>query len=274
MKKQVTIEDLNAAQCYDISIQTLPAGQDFLILICKEKEGSNKLLEILQQNAFDLKIYVDETTQQYYLQFEFIDTDIAMKLETGRTETDYPPLKKLKYNQIKFITTGVWTGQSTAGRNCEYNGQLMRLGEFDLGKSFEQAKGVQFAAGRNEKEPPVVVLIFENYDHIFRSEADEAYNKLAKMAISKPMLEITPVNSKTVNLRIWDILVDLDVKFEGLKYSDDELKEFIGKTGDNQSFAFAIGFLPSGKQMAAIASTKKEGFEIITLYGYTNIKNK
>lgn len=269
--KQVTIEDLNAVQCNDLSIQTLPTGQDFLILICKKKEGSNKLLEMLRQNAFDIKIYVDETTQQYYLQFEFIDTHIAMKLETGRTETDYPPLKKLKDNQIKFITTGVWAGQSAAGRNCEYNGQLMRLGELDLGKSFGQAKVVQFAASRNEGEPSVVLLIFENYDHIFRSEADEAYNKLARMGISKPLLEIAQ-QGEVVNLRIWDILLDLDVKIQDLPFDQQELKEFLQATDPNKSFAFLLGFLEPGDKRPIIAPTKKEGFEIVTLSGYVHKK--
>jgi len=272
MTKKVTIQDLKKAQCYDLSIPTLPSGQDFLILVCKEKDGSNMLLEILRQNAFDIKIYVNETTQQYYLRIEFIDTDIALKLETGRTEIDYPPLKKLKDNKIKFITTGVWTGQSSVGGNYEFNGQFIRLGELDLGKSFGQAFAIHFAAGRNEMEPSMLVLIFENYDHILWSEADEAYNKLTKLAISKPLLEIDQ-QGDVVNLRIWDILMELDVKIQDLPFDPQELEEFLQSTEPNKSFAFLLGFFEPGDKRPIIALTKKEGFEIITLRGYIHKKD-
>lgn len=274
-KSTISEKGLTDALCYDFSIQTLPNGKDFLILICKEKDGSAKLMDILNHNAFDLKIFMDEKTGNYSLDFHFIDSELAFRFDTGKNEATYPPLQKLKDNQIKFITTGVWTGQSEQGRTCEYNPQLMRLGIFDIGDSFKQANGVQFIPGESNKEPSAVILTYKDYDHIITAEADEAYNRLMTISKSRPFLEITPVDSKKVNLRIWDILVDLDVKFEGLKYSVDQLKEFIEKTGENHSFAFAIGFLPWGKEKAAIASTKREGFELITLYGYTyNKKNK
>jgi len=268
-KSTITEKDLTDALCYDFSLQTLPDGKDFLILMCRQKKGSAKLMDILTHNAFDLKIFVDEKTGNYSLEFHFIDSDIAFRFDTGKNETTYPPLQKLKNNQIKFITTGVWTGSSQQGRTCEYNPQLMRLGLFDIGDSFKQANGVQFIAGESDKEPSVVVLTYKDYDHIFAAEADEAYNRLMGMSKGRPLLEITPADSAIVNLRIWDILIDLDVPFDGLRYSKNQLNEFLAKTGANNSFVFAIGFLPFGEGKAAIASTKREGFEMITLKGYT-----
>jgi hypothetical protein len=267
-KSTISEKELTDSQCYDFSIQTLPNGKDFLILMCREKEGSAKLMDILTHNAFDLKIFVDEKTGNYSLDFHFIDSDIAFRFDTGKNETTYPPLQKLKNKKIKCITTGVWTGRSEQGRTCEYNPQLMRLGLFDISGSFKQALGVQFIAGESEKEPSAVVLTYKDYDHIFGAEADEAYNRLMDMSKGRPLLEITPVNSELVNLRIWDILIDLDVQFDGLKYSKNQLSEFLARTGKNNSFAFAIGFLPLGKDKAAIASTKREGFQFITLFGY------
>ena len=268
-KSTISEKELTDALFYDFSIQTLPNGNDFLILICKEKVVSRKLLDILHQNAFDLKIFIDEKTSKYSLDFHFIDSELAFKFDTEKNEATYPPLQKLKNSQIKFITTGVWTGRSEQGRTCEYDHQLKRLGLFNIGDSFKEATGVQFIAGESDKVPSAVVLTYRDYDHIFAAEADEAYNKLVPISKSRPFLEITHVDSKIVNLRIWDILIDLDVKFEGLKYSDDQLKKFVEKTDQNHSFAFAVGFLPSGTEKAAIASTKREGFELITLYGYT-----
>jgi hypothetical protein len=273
-KFTISEKDLNDALCYDFSIQKLPSGIDFLILICKEKESSAKLMGILNNNSFDLKIFIDEKTGNYSLDFYFIDSNIAFRFDTGENEIIYPPLQKLKSNQIKFITTGIWTGQSQQGRTCEYNPELFRLGLIDIGDSFMQANEVQFIAGESDKEPSIVLLTYKNYNHIFAVEADEAYNRLMEMAKSRPLLEITPINLEIVNFRIWDILVDLDVKFEGLKYSNNQLEEFLKKTGENQSFAFAIGFLPLGKEKAAIASTKREGFELITLFGYNYSDSK
>lgn len=269
----ITIEDLNDIQCYEFSIQTSSTNKDFLILICNDKEKSRKLNEILHQHAFDLKIFIDDSTGNYSLQFEFIESEIVFKLDTGKNELSYPPLKKLKESQIKFITTGVWNGHSTDGRICEYLPEMMRLGELDMGQSFTQAKEVQFVSSRKEEEPAVIVLIYEDYNHIFQAESDEAYNKLAAMTISKPILEIAPSGNR-VNLKIWDILLDLEVNIEGLAFKDEELKQFLQKTDPNKSFAFVLGFRHQDESRAAIASTKKEGFEIITLKGYTHKKQE
>lgn len=268
-KSTITEKELTDTQCYDFSIQTLPNGKDFLILICKEKESSAKLINILRHNAFDLKVIAEEKTGNYILEFHFIDAELGFQLITGKNETSYPPLQKLKSSQIKFITTGIWTGRSAQGRACEYDPKLMRLGLFDIGDSFKQATGVQFIAGSSDKEPSVIVLTYKDYDHIFEAEADEAYNRLANMTVGRPLLEIHPVNSDTVNLRIWDILIDLDVQFYGLKYEEEQLKDFLAKTGGNDSFAFAIGFEPAGGEKAALASTKRDSHEFITLRGYT-----
>ena len=100
-KSIISEKDVTDALCYDFSIQTLPDGKDFLILICREKEGSANLMEIFTRNAFDLKIFVDEKTGNYSLDFHFIDSDIAFRFETGKKETAYPPLQKLKKQSDK-----------------------------------------------------------------------------------------------------------------------------------------------------------------------------
>jgi hypothetical protein len=267
-KSILTANDLNEVQCYDFSIQPFQKGKDILILICKNKEGSAKLMDIFNNNAFDLTIYVNEKTGNYTLNFHFIDSDIGFEYVTGKNETSYPPLQKLKSNQIKFITTGVWNGHTQQGKICEYNPHLMRFGLVDIGDSFKQASGVQFIVSKSENESSVVVLTYKDYGHVFETGAKEAYNRLLKMTKSQPLLEITPVNSNTINLRIWDILVDLDVKFEGLNYSDKQLKEFLKNNKEDDSFAFAIGFLPLDKQNPHLFSTKPGRFEIVTLFGY------
>jgi hypothetical protein len=112
------------------------------------------------------------------------------------------------------------------------------------------------------------VLTFKDYDHIFQAEADEAYNLLIDMSKGRSLLEISPAGPGIVNLRIWDILIDMDIQFDGLKYSEEQLKEFTSKTGANDSFGFVLGFSTAGNERAALASTKKDGFELVTLRGY------
>jgi hypothetical protein len=268
-KYTISEKELTEALCYDFSIQTLPDGKDFLILICNQKEVSGKLMGILSQNAFDLGIIANENTGNYSLEFHFIDSGLALRFDTGENETNYPPLKKLRNNQIKFITTGIWTGRSEKGRRCEYNPHLMRIGSFDIGDSFKKASGVQFIPGMSDKEPSAVVLTYKDYDHIFAAEADEAYNRLVEMAQSRPLLEINTINSNSVNLRIWDILVDMDIHFEGMKFIQVQLNDFLAKTKENESFAFALGFMTSANARPVLAPTKREGFELVTLRGYT-----
>jgi len=267
-KNTLAEKELAEAQCYDFSIQTMPNGKNGLILMCKDKETAAKLMGILRNNAFNLGISIDVKTGNYSLEFHFIDSDVAFKFDTRRSEVDYPPLEKLKNKQIRFITTGIWTGKSTKGRTCIYEPNVMRLGLFEIGDSFKQAKEVQFVPGESDKEPSVVVLVYGDYNHIFSAEADEAYNRLMAMAKMRPLLEIKPVSSERVNLRIWDILIDLDVRFDGLRFSEVQLSNFLAKTGASESFGFVLGLPTRDGERAAIASTKSEGFELITLAGY------
>jgi len=268
-KHIISEKDLTDALCNDFSIQTSPHGKDFLILICEDKIRSSNLMNILRTNAFDLKIFIDEKMGNYSFEFHFLDSDLVFRFDTGKNEGHYPPLKKLKSDNIKYITTGIWLGRTEKGRACEYDPKFMRLGLLDIGDSFKQANGVQFVPGTLNNEPSAVVLTYQDYDHIYETEADEAYNRLIDLAKGHPHLEINKVNAEKVNLRIWDILVDLDIVFEGLAYSEVQLRDFIQNTKENHSFAFALGFIATAGEKVAMASTKREGFELVTLYGFT-----
>ena len=268
-KDKITKEILEEVMITDISIQTIPEGQDLLILICHDKESSRKLQKIISDNPYDLRVYVDETTGNYTINIEFIESEYAMEFVTGKNETSYPPIQKLRDKKITFITTGEWTGNSEQGRMCNYNLPLLRLGELNIGESLGRAKDIQLIASESKDEVPAVVLTFDDYDHIFASEADEAYNKLIQITKGEPILEIKLAEGETINLRIWDILVDLEVSIKGLKYNPEELDNFLKNVDSKKSFAFALGFIPPIGKKAALASTKKEGFELITLYGYS-----
>src|SRR5690606_31262635 len=119
------------------------------------------------------------------------------------------------------------------------------------------------------ERPSAVVLIYDDYNHIFEAEADEAYNKLIELTKGNPHLEIEE-NDGLVSLKIWDVLIDLEVKIDKLKYTPDLLEKFLKETTSNDSFVFVLGFTPTKGVEAAFASTKKEGFELVTMKGYSH----
>lgn len=263
MANTITEAELSSIKLIDISIQTLPTGKDFLILICETKDDSNRIMELINKNPFDLKIFI-EPDGHYALSLEFHESEYVLKFVTPKTETNYPPVKKL--DQITFITAGVWTGESAQGRQCEYHRQMFRLREINIGESFSLAKKVDFVTGDEGKRPSLVVLVYENWTHISEAEAMEAFNELALRSKGNPKLEIVS-DGTTVSLKIWDILIDLEVNINGLKYESAQLAEFLKVTDPQHSFAFALGFPPEGDGHTALAATK-EGPQFVTIYGY------
>lgn len=153
MAAAITEVQLAAIKCKDISVLTLPDGEDLLVLICETKDDSNRLSDLINNNAFNLGVSI-EADGHYAISIEFLASDFILKLVTSRTEDNYPPVKKLKNNGITFITAGV-----REGRNVEYNQEILRLGEIDMGESFSQAKAVHFATQDGGKGPSIVVLV-------------------------------------------------------------------------------------------------------------------
>jgi hypothetical protein len=260
MAVTLTEEQLTAIKCNDISILTLPNGKELLVLLCETKADSNLLADIINNNAFNLGISI-EADGRYGLSIEFIDSEIFLKLVTPRTEINYSPVKKLKNNGIAFITAGV-----RVGKNIEYNHKMLRLGEINIGESFSQAKSIHFAIQDGGKGPSVVVLVYENWEHISKADAMEAFNELALRSKGNPKLEII-ADGSLVKLKIWDILIDLEVKIEGLEYEPTNLDEFAKHTDPLHSFAFALGFPPPGDGSTALAAGK-DGPQFVTIKGY------
>lgn len=268
MANSLSEGDLKEAKCYDYSIQQLQNGKNVLILMCEDSDGSNKLNNILHSNPFDLQVSIENGTNNYTLLFDFIESDLVFQLKTGRNEQTYPPVTWLKEGKVKFITTGVWGKDSEKGRMCEIHSNLMRFGELDIVESFQQATSVQFYSNIDDTQPSAVGLVYKDWDHIFSSEASEAYNLLEARCKSMPKLEININQDKTVYLRIWDILIDLDIRLTNLPYADDELEKFISQVKPDHSFVFVLAFPSTGNGSLGIAPSKRENFEMITLCGY------
>ena len=267
MASAITIEEIEAVHCYDVSIQSSPDTDGVLVLICKEKNEATALLSLLRKNPFDLKVYIDEKSQHYKLVFEFIDSDIAFELDTGLTESNYPPLLKLRDGSLQFISTGVWSNRGDGKRYCEYNIPPFRLGGKTIGELLSIATSVRFCTGTSQEDPSAVVLIFKDYNHILASGVDEAYNKLASKCVAYPHLEIIPHGNK-VGLVIWDILIELEISIGKLDYDASELEDFTARSDANHSFILALGFASPDEKRPILVPTTRENFKAITLKGY------
>lgn len=266
MANLILEENLGVIKWYDISIQTLPNGKNVLILICEGKENSDKLIQLISQNPYNLIVSI-EANGNYALSFEFFESEHVLKLLTQKSEKNYPPVKKLHDNKITFLTTGVWTGDSPQGRNCEYHSQLVRLGELNIGEALSQANEVHFISGENKNTPSTVVLVYENWDHISNAEAMDAFNELVHLTKGNPTMEIRQTGD-TLNLKIWDILINLDINITGLKYLGNQLIEFLKKTSPKDYFCLVIGFPPPKNAKVALAFRREDGQQVIMLKGY------
>lgn len=117
---QITENDLKGILWEDISIQETAERQKILILICKDKEQGERLLDMLHKNAFSIKISIDKETKRYIIALLFSNSEYGIGCDTGKTEKQYPPLKWIKQNLITYITTGIWMGKTPEGNKISW----------------------------------------------------------------------------------------------------------------------------------------------------------
>lgn len=93
------------------NIAFLEQGDDkILLLSCRDKSSAEKLLELLQKNAFKLNVIVNKENK-YSFEIEFTDTDFGIRHETTVSKEQYPQLSWLHNQQITHITCGFRSDQ-------------------------------------------------------------------------------------------------------------------------------------------------------------------
>ena len=125
--------DLEKLTWRDISIQKLKSGVSIIILIFETKHEGELLLKMLHNNAFSLRAFIDMSTKNYILSLEFSDSEYGIRYDTERTEVTYPPLKWIKDNEVKYITTGIWLEPTQDGfRQSWHRTDFKELGSVNL----------------------------------------------------------------------------------------------------------------------------------------------
>lgn len=264
---ELSEKDFSTILCDDLSIQELSYGKNVLVLMCQDEKNSLKLLEILRHNQFKLSAYIDDKTGEYKLDFQFVNAEIGFLFDTKKSVQSYPPIKKVVENGINYLTTGVWDADSAKGRTFRYSNDFIKIGDVNIAQSFKYASGLQFFSDESGNQPAMVILTFENYEHIYATESNDAFDLLFKMSKNRLHCEFIP-NIDKISLRIWDIMIDLDLKIENLSYSKEQFKNFRTNVDESESFGFVIGFNTTENQQIRIASTKQNKVDIITLHGY------
>lgn len=122
---KITEDDLKKILWRDISIQTTEKGH-VLILVCETREQSDLLNTMLHKNGFELKISINKN-KEYVLSLLFDESDYGIGYNTERTDKDYPPLKWLRNQQVKLITTGIWLENTPQGRKYWYHTTFKEL---------------------------------------------------------------------------------------------------------------------------------------------------
>jgi len=270
-KTTLTEQDLSNFQYDGLSIQPLTNGKYLLILMLKDRSESERLMNILHENLFDLAVTINEETGIYKLIFQFTDSQLNMEFNTGKTEASYPNIKKLENNTLHSITTGFWINDPEQPGSFECNQNPKKIGTMSAQESFGLAEGVQFTASDSDNQPPVILLAFPDQERLLSSEAINALRKLAEMKECRPVLEIKIIDPEHLNLRLWDIFFELDIHINKLKYNPDEIKSFIEKTDKNDHFIFVLGLYTSHKKQITLVATKDTGPEFVMIYGYKYI---
>jgi hypothetical protein len=103
--KKVTKEDLILWK--NFSIQKAANGKHILVLICDSKDESNRLMELLETNSFELDISINEYNH-YVLKLSFIDSEYYITHDTKETKNSYPLLAMLENSLVNYISTGIW----------------------------------------------------------------------------------------------------------------------------------------------------------------------
>lgn len=107
---KITDQDLKSILWKDISIQKLPNGQHILILICDTTDQSNRLMDMLKNNEFDLNITINKD-KHYILSLAFLNSEYTIGYNTNETKENYPPLDWLAKSLVKYISTGIWVSK-------------------------------------------------------------------------------------------------------------------------------------------------------------------
>jgi len=263
---QISEEILKKLQIIDITVQNVNSV-DILVFISPNEDAANQLHHILKNNFKSLGVFIDEKTGNYNLNVELRNSEFSFGFNSTRNSTNYPPAAKLENGSIDSMTIGVFGETEENRRPVHINKDLIRLGSLDIGKSLGRAKEIQFITAIDDN-PPAVILLFSNWDHILFAEADNAYEKLRPISIMEPKLEMNFLQSGLLELRIWDIATDLDVKLNGLQFTQAELDKFLQNVDAQDSFVFSLGFPPKSGTTAAIASTSRGEIDLIKLHGY------
>ena len=135
--------------------------------------------------------------------------------------------------------------------------------------AFSQCDHIEFHENLDEyKQPPIVILVYDNWDKILNSNSHEVYNTLLeKTDVKSTFLKVEEQDNR-LTISFIDGKNDIHFSVKNLKYKKTQLDKFLEKIKPNHSIAFVLGMPNEGHEMPMLAKTnRKEGIQILSLAG-------
>ena len=99
----MTAEELKTFNWTEVSFGE-QVSRKILILVCAGKNSAENFLNILREKEFDLNLILKKETGTYTFQINFKSGEV-LGMETVFTESNYPPVKWAKNQQLTHLTT-------------------------------------------------------------------------------------------------------------------------------------------------------------------------
>ena len=89
-----------------IDFRVLP-DENVLVFIYPQAGNDERLLRLLHENEFNIRVLIENETERHVIEIEFIETHIVMRMVFNKTETDYPLRRYANEGVIQNISCGI-----------------------------------------------------------------------------------------------------------------------------------------------------------------------
>jgi hypothetical protein len=121
---EITKELLTDLQWKDFSVLN-HENSKVLVLIYDKPEKGKEFLELLHEQEFDLRLLSGEETNKHIIEIQFLESNLVMRVEHGKTEEGYPLKDKLR--EIIYLSTGIINPEITDKKHVLYDTKLKSI---------------------------------------------------------------------------------------------------------------------------------------------------
>ncbi len=102
---EITAELLQELHWRDFSIMPHDDSQ-VLVLVYDDHNNAERLLRLLHEKPFDIKILKEDGTSKHMIDLTFLESDLTIRTVFNKTEETYPIAERIA-NGVKHLSTGI-----------------------------------------------------------------------------------------------------------------------------------------------------------------------